>query len=415
MPDPVTLPEDAAQQLERIGTADLVVGVLTCNNAATVAEVVRTGWTALEREFPSARTVVIQVDYGSRDGTLEQAAAALANGALVQLPDAGTQGTRARALRSGFALAARLGARGCAIVDGDAIGLVPDWAARLLAPIQSDSADYVASFYTRGRYDGALTTGVVAPLLRALYGKRIRHPVGGEFACSSRLLPRYVAADVRQPELAGLGLDAWVAVQALAGGFRVGQAALGARTPARTAESTNLALTLARTLGAVFLEVERTVAVWQKVHRTEPVPITGAVVPAGGETARPDLNWALESFRLGERDLRQIWGAVLPPLTLMELRKAAALPDGAFAIADQLWSRIVYDFVLAHRLKAMNRDHLLSAFVPLYAGWLASFAGEVRDATDAEVDARVERLCRQYEAEKPYLIARWRWPDRFAP
>ena len=192
------------------------------------------------------------------------------------------------------------------------------------------------------------------------------------------------------------------------------QAALGPREQPRTAESVNLTQMLTRVLGAVFLEIERTVSVWQKVHRSEPVPLTGTDEPAG-EVAAPDVGWALESFRLGERDLRQIWGAVLPPLTLMELRKAAALPEGQFVIGDRLWSRIVYDFVLAYHLKVMNRDHLLSAFAPLYAGWLASFVGEVRQATGAEVDARVERLCLQYEAEKPYLIARWRWPDRFAP
>jgi hypothetical protein len=335
---------------------------------------------------------------------------------LIQIPSpAPGSGTRAGALRAVFGAAARLGARGCALTDGDATGLVPDWAARLLAPVASDSADYVASLYTRGRYEGALTTGLVYPLLRALYGKRVRQPVGGEFACASRLLPKYLAADLRQPELTRLGLDAWLPVQALAGGFRLGQAALGTKVAPRPTESANLAQTLAWVLGAVFVEVEHTVAVWQKVHGSKPVPVTGEVEPFGAEPQKPDLAWALESFIIGERNLRQIWGAVLPPMTLMELRKAAALPGGTLVIPDKLWSRIVYDFVLAHRLKVMNREHLLSAFAPLYAGWLVSFAGEVAEASEAAVEERVERLCQSYEAEKPYLIARWRWPDRFAP
>jgi len=80
------------------------------------------------------------------------------------------------------------------VIDGDVTGVAPDWAARLLAPIARDTADYVVSLYARGRYDGPLTTGVVYPLLRALYGKRVRQPVGGEFACSNRLVPRYLAA-----------------------------------------------------------------------------------------------------------------------------------------------------------------------------------------------------------------------------
>jgi hypothetical protein len=35
------------------------------------------------------------------------------------------------------------------------------------------------------------------------------------------------------------------------------------------------------------------------------------------------------------------------------------------------------------------------------------------EADAAAGDARLERLCLAFEAEKPYLIARWRWPERF--
>jgi hypothetical protein len=40
---------------------------------------------------------------------------------------------------------------------------------------------------------------------------------------------------------------------------------------------------------------------------------------------------------------------------------------------------------------------------------------EVRALDDAGADERLERLCEAFEAEKPYLISRWRWPDRFTP
>jgi hypothetical protein len=39
----------------------------------------------------------------------------------------------------------------------------------------------------------------------------------------------------------------------------------------------------------------------------------------------------------------------------------------------------------------------------------------MRDAGCAEVEARLERLAAAYEGMKPYLISRWRWPDRFNP
>jgi glucosylglycerate synthase len=60
----------------------------------------------------------------------------------------------------------------------------------------------------------------------------------------------------------------------------------------------------------------------------------------------------------------------------------------------------------------LPRDHLLRSLVPLYSGWLASFILQVRDASLEAVDQRVEDLCAAFELQKPYLISRWRWPER---
>ena len=63
----------------------------------------------------------------------------------------------------------------------------------------------------------------------------------------------------------------------------------------------------------------------------------------------------------------------------------------------------------------ISRDHLLRALTPLYLAWVASYALEMRGQTRAAADGRLERLCLAFEAEKPYLVRRWRWPDRFNP
>jgi hypothetical protein len=35
--------------------------------------------------------------------------------------------------------------------------------------------------------------------------------------------------------------------------------------------------------------------------------------------------------------------------------------------------------------------------------------------TDAEVEEHIAALPLAFDAGKPYLMARWRWPDRFSP
>jgi len=313
-----------------------------------------------------------------------------------------------------FTLADRLSARGCAVLEADVTSLTPDWVGRLLGPVEANRADFVAPCYARPRFAGAITSSVVYPFIRALYGKRIRYPVGGEFGCAAAVVRRYLAADIWDANASRLGIDARLTIQALAGGFRVAQAYLGVKTQA-AGDGLDLSATLTRVLGALFLEADGTVSVWQKVRGSEAVPVQGNGQPDPVEAAPVDQKRLLDSFRLGERNLQQIWTPVLPPLARLELQKLARLPDSSFRLPDALWARIVYDFALAHHLRVMNRDHLLAAFAPLYAGWLGSFVGEMAEATDPAVEAGIERLCLQYEAEKPYLISRWRWPDRFNP
>ena len=49
----------------------------------------------------------------------------------------------------------------------------------------------------------------------------------------------------------------------------------------------------------------------------------------------------------------------------------------------------------------------MTASLPLYMAWVASFVGQVANSGAVEVDDRIERLCAAYEEEKPYLVKRW--------
>jgi hypothetical protein len=100
---------------------------------------------------------------------------------------------------------------------------------------------------------------------------------------------------------------------------------------------------------------------------------------------------------------------------MLELRRLARLASDQFAMPDELWVRMVYDFALAHRLRTINRDHLIRSMTPLYLGWVASHAREVANADAATIEKRLDRLALAYEAGKSYLVSRWRWPDRFNP
>jgi hypothetical protein len=181
----------------------------------------------------------------------------------------------------------------------------------------------------------------------------------------------------------------------------------------------NLSPFLSQVLAVLFLDVERFAPWWQRARGSQPVPEFGTARAEDTSTATVDPAALIQGFQAGARSLIETWGTVLPPSTLVELRKLAKQSAERFRMEDTTWARIVYDFALAYRLRAnsrtVNSEQLLRAFTPLYMGWVASYALEVAEASAAAVEQRIEDLCTAFEATKPYFVARWRWPDRFTP
>jgi hypothetical protein len=168
-------------------------------------------------------------------------------------------------------------------------------------------------------------------------------------------------------------------------------------------------------LGLVFGEMERQAQRWMRVRGSKAVDTFGEELMAEDPAPPPATGPLFSAFALGWQDLRRLWGEVLPPRSLLALQRLLRDPPEAFRVPDPLWARVVYDFAVGWRVKAMDRAQLLRSMAPLYLGWLAGFVSEVGPLSQVEAEARVERLCAAFEEEKPYLISRWRWPDRFSP
>ncbi|HEU4383199.1 MAG TPA: hypothetical protein VFR85_06795 [Anaeromyxobacteraceae bacterium] len=307
------------------------------------------------------------------------------------------------------------GASACAWLGGAGDSGSGDRLGLLLGPILEGGLDFVCASYRRGPFEGALTTALVYPLTRALHGVRLRQPLGAELALSRRLGERLAADADWTEDPARAGADLWVASRAVAGGFGVGQAFLGPY-PGYLAEPEGPpSESLARVAGTVFRDMERTAGAWQRVRGSRPVPTSGESAPLPGSGHPPSPTPLIGAFELGCHDLLELWGAILPPATLVALRRAARQPAASFRFDDGLWARSVYDFALGHRQRVLDRGQLLRSLTPIYLGWLAGFVAECGALDPAGVEGRVERLCLAFEAEKPYLISRWRWPDRFNP
>jgi len=317
---------------------------------------------------------------------------------------------RARAVHAILREAQAHGAQVCVIADPRS-PLTAAWIDALARPLLDDAVDLVEPIYRRHPFHGGLVHGIVYPLFRALYGRPVRYPLGGDFACSRATIEAVVDDPVWETDQAQLGIDWWLSATAIGRGLRVGQAYLGDRADERT--GLDLSAVLTQVLGVGFSEMERRGASWHRVRETRDLPRFGEPPPT---PAPPDVDAAAlaESFRLGARTLEDVWAEVLPPLAILQWRRLAAA-RGVPRVDDALWARTIYDFAIGHRLRVIARDHLLASLAPLYLGWLASFVDEVQRQPPEAAEARIERLGRVFEAEKPYVISQWRWPERFKP
>ena len=415
------LPPEAGRALETIREADIVVGIPSYNNARTIGHVVRAVQAGLAKHFPQFGAVIVNSDGGSKDGTPETVLSAsfdysrllmvstpLSGVHRLSFPYHGIPG-KGSAFRLVFHMARRLGAKACAVVDSDLRSITPEWIDLLVRPVLHAGYDFVAPYYHRHKYDGTITNSIIYPLTRALYGQRIRQPIGGDFGLSGRLVSRYVARNDWETDVARYGIDIWMTTIAMAEGFRTCQSFLGAKLHDAKDPGADLSAMLHQVVGSVFTLMDEYQSVWRQVDGSAPVDLFGFPYDVGLDPIAVNVGRMLGIFRSGCHDLGEIWSRALSPGTLSAVQKLGSAPDHAnFHLEDELWTRIIFEFACAHQRNTLERGHLLRSLTPLYLARVASFVIETKDMEAAAVEDRIERLCLTFENQKPYLAARWR-------
>ncbi len=412
------LDEGILQQIERIGKADIVVGIPSFNNSRTIDHVVRAANAGLAKHFPNQSSIIVNSDGGSQDGTRDIVASSeftdletlMVRHRLhpihkIITPYHGIPG-KGSAFRTIFKIAQLLGAKACAVVDSDLRSIAPEWIELLVGPILNEGYDYTAPLYRRHKYDGTITNSIVYPLTRALYGKRIRQPIGGDFGFSGSLAERYLSKDVWDTNVARYGIDIWMTTTALAEGFKVCQAFLGAKIHDPKDPGADLSEMLVQVVSSVFELMGTYENIWAEVEGSESVPHFGFEYSVGLEPINVNTQRMVDNFRQGVRDLEPIWAEALQPSNLAWIKELAAAEPHAFP--DEIWAATIYDFALAYNRQVMTREHLLSSLTPLYLGRTAAFVLDTAEADSNQVEERIESLALAYESAKESLVQRWR-------
>jgi glycosyltransferase involved in cell wall biosynthesis len=412
--------KEVLEQVGKIRTADIVVGIPSFNNAGTIGHVVRAVQAGLAKYFPGKKSVLVNSDGGSKDDTLavvrntsiEDYASILLHHRVepvfkIATPYSGIPG-KGSAFRAIFEIAAALDAAACVVVDSDLRSITPEWIELLVKPVLEDGFDYVAPLYHRHKYDGTITNSIVYPLTRALYGKRVRQPIGGDFGFSGRLAKFYLTKDVWQTDVARFGIDIWMTTTALANRFKVTQSFLGAKIHDAKDPGSDLSAMLYQVVGSTFELMETYHDVWKPVRGSEPVTAFGFEYTVGLEQVRVNTGRMLNVFREGLNNLRELWIDVLGAGDFKELERTGALADREFRFPQALWTCVIYDYAIAYHKKKLPAEHLIKSLTPLYLGKTASFILEAEQMGQHEAEAEIEKLCMEFENSKDYLVKNWK-------
>ncbi|WP_035352183.1 hypothetical protein [Edaphobacter aggregans] len=308
-----------------------------------------------------------------------------------------------------FKLAQEHNVAACLLLGAESHTLSPQSLRNLASATLSSSSDLIVSHYHPGPREGLLNSAILYPVTRALFGARPRFPLAIDLGISLRMAQRLATAAQRFTASDHEDAVLWPVAEASVAAFSITEVDVPQRAaPQPAAADLNAILNLIA--GSLFADIDARAAFWQRLRATVPPRIITAPPPP---TEPLDVSPMLESFHLAYANLQEIWALVLPPHTLLGLKRLSAMPLEAFRMADSLWARIVYDFILAYRLRTINRGHLLGALTPLYLAWVASHLILVHNGVPPE--RHIEEVAAAFETDKPYLVSRWRWPDRFNP
>ncbi|MGH2739471.1 MAG: glycosyltransferase [Actinomycetota bacterium] len=425
MPDEdQVLSEDVLFQLDEIAGTELLVGIPSYNTEDTIEHVVTAVEGGLRKHFPDLKAVICISDGGSTDRTLAVAQKATIGNAYERLlvnPNTaipqklclqyrGTPG-KGSAFRSIFEVATRLGASACAVVDADLRSITPYWIDRLLRPVVDSGCEYVAPVYSRHKYDGTITNSIAYPLTTALYGTRIRQPIGGEFAFSGDLAKRYASTDAWDSDVARFGIDIWMTTLAIVEGYRTCQTILGAKIHAPKDPGSDLGPMFRQVVGSLFALAGQYAEQWQRIDSIEVPQTFGYRAAYSAEPIKVSVSRLTWRFVEGYVRHQQLWEKVLSEESLAGVRTAvgeAADKTSGLVVDADLWTKIFYDFLIAYNAREVDPGSLLDSLIPLYFARTATFVQEARDDTPEQAEQRVEEAVDTAVQLKPYLKRRWK-------
>lgn len=409
------LPQNVYREIEVTDKADIVIGIPSYNNRETIGHVVKAAMLGLARYFPGLKGIIINSDGGSTDGTPEEFMNVNPfNNADYYFIDMESIPSRklsfsyngipgkGSAFRGIFEAAYLLKADLCIVVDSDLRSITPEWFEALGSPILDKGYDYVTPYYVRHKFDGTITNSISYPFTRALYGKNVRQPIGGDFGVAGTLIPNYLSRDVWETDVAKYGIDIWMTTTAIAEGYKVAQAFLGCKIHDAKDPGEHLGPMFRQVVSTLMKLAGEYAGVAGEVKEVNEVPIFGFPYAVNPEPLPVNLERLISKFQNGFKENKTKIKDILSPEVFREVELLAGYPVESFKFPAELWVKVVFDY--AGKLTSEGKPELVDSMIPLYYGRTAGFVKQTDGMTDTEAESVIRNLADIYFENRDYLL-----------
>lgn len=397
--------------IDKVKKLDILIGIPCYNNEDTIKHVVKTAGEGLKKYYPDLRTGILISDGGSLDDTREQAYdAPLPEGVERRvtiyrgIPGKGTS------FRAIFETAEALGVKVCCVLDSDLRSVTPEWIPRIITPILEDKAQFITPYYKRHKYDGTITNHIIYPTTSALYGLKIRQPIGGDFGFAGEIASWYVRQDIWHTDVARFGIDIWMTTSAINEGFKVGQTYLGAKIHDTKDPAADLAPMFRQVVSTLFYLIGRYASNWKKIKGLKDVEIfnfekNGVEVPP----VKVSMDNLKAEFLEGFEHFEAFYKQVINPDAFAQLTEHVQQlkKKDLFQLPFELWAQILYDFAYTYQTWHRNRRRLVDIMTPLYFGRVAAFCKQTEKLSNEEAEEIIEKQVQVFSQMKDYLINRF--------
>jgi hypothetical protein len=404
-----SLREDARKKIEQLRETDIVVGIPAYFSGDAIDHVLRTVVAGLKRYYGTHKSVVAIFDGGSTDDTRETARAVSVDDFNIELIVSIYRGIpgKGSSIRAVFEAAHFLRARAIALFDSDLKSITPEWIKNILEPI-FNGYDFVAPDYYRYKFDGTITNTIAYSLTRALYGLKVRQPIGGDFGISDLLVKHYLDQDVWGTDVAKFGIDIWMTINAIIGKFKICQARLGAKIHGEKDPTADLSPMFRQVVGTIFKLLEDHEDYWAMITGSKEVATFGEYLDTTIKPFELNQDALIEYFLLGNYNFNGVWEKIVEADDLYIIRELVRRGTKKnFILPQECWVRIVYRYAQAVRATPRQKFKLIDTLIPLYYARVASLVNELQDKSVEEAEQYFDEQARVFENMKNYLLDIW--------